>query len=30
MSKSAADRIIDYVGPLLALKPRQRFRRTPC
>lgn len=27
ISKSAADRIIDHIGPLLALKPRQRFRR---
>ncbi|GAA3311722.1 hypothetical protein GCM10020295_82040 [Streptomyces cinereospinus] len=26
VSKSAADRIIDHVGPLLALKQRQRFR----
>ncbi|GGM94981.1 transposase [Streptomyces fuscichromogenes] len=26
ISKSAADRIIDHVGPLLALKQRQRFR----
>jgi len=25
ISKSAADRIIDQIGPLLALKPRQRF-----
>ncbi|GAA1403785.1 hypothetical protein GCM10009639_49130 [Kitasatospora putterlickiae] len=27
VSKSAADRIIDHVGPLLALKPRRRFRK---
>lgn len=27
VSKSAADRIIDHIGPLLALKPRQRFRK---
>lgn len=27
MSKSAADRIIDHVGPLLAHKPRRRFRK---
>ncbi len=27
ISKSAADRIIDHVGPLLAFKPRQRFRK---
>ncbi len=26
ISKSAADRIVDHVGPLLALKQRQRFR----
>jgi hypothetical protein len=26
ISKSAADRIVDHVGPLLALKRRQRFR----
>ncbi|GAA3143213.1 hypothetical protein GCM10017687_70040 [Streptomyces echinatus] len=26
ISESAADRIIDHVGPLLALKQRQRFR----
>jgi hypothetical protein len=25
ISKSAADRIIDHIGPLLALKRRQRF-----
>lgn len=25
LSKSAADRIIDHLGPLLALQPRQRF-----
>lgn len=25
ISKSAADRIIDHIGPLLALKQRQRF-----
>lgn len=27
VSKSAADRIIDHTGPLLALKQRQRFRK---
>ncbi|WP_126640501.1 transposase [Embleya hyalina] len=27
VSKSAADRIIDHAGPLLALKQRQRFRK---
>lgn len=27
VSKSAADHIIDHVGPLLALKPRRRFRK---
>ncbi|MCQ6246172.1 transposase [Streptomyces malaysiensis] len=27
VSKSAADRIIDHLGPLLALKPRKRFRK---
>lgn len=27
VSKSAADRIIDHIGPLLALKPRRRFRK---
>ncbi|MFD9268720.1 transposase [Streptomyces goshikiensis] len=27
ISKSAADRIIDHLGPLLALQPRQRFRK---
>ncbi|MFE2350112.1 transposase [Kitasatospora cineracea] len=27
VSKSAADRIIDHVGPLSALKPRHRFRK---
>jgi hypothetical protein len=27
VSKSAADRIIDYLGPLLALQPRKRFRK---
>ncbi|GAA2288788.1 hypothetical protein GCM10010145_68630 [Streptomyces ruber] len=27
VSKSAADRIIAHLGPLLALQPRQRFRR---
>ncbi|MFE5604910.1 transposase [Streptomyces coelicoflavus] len=26
VSKSAADRIIDHLGPLLALQPRKRFR----
>ncbi|MFJ4525707.1 hypothetical protein ACIP4Y_33025 [Streptomyces sp. NPDC088810] len=28
--KSTAHRIIDQLGPLLALQPRQRLRRTPC
>ncbi|MFI5640123.1 transposase [Streptomyces goshikiensis] len=27
VSKSAADRIIDYLGPLLALQPRKRFAK---
>ncbi|MDX3099043.1 transposase [Streptomyces sp. ME19-03-3] len=27
VSKSAADRIVDHTGPLLALKQRQRFRK---
>lgn len=27
VSKSAADRIIDHIGPLLALRPRRRFRK---
>ena len=27
ISKSAADRIIDHLGPLLALRPRKRFRK---
>ncbi|MGW5122857.1 transposase [Streptomyces sp. NPDC004069] len=27
ISKSAADRIIDHLGPLLALRPRRRFRK---
>ncbi|MFF5030118.1 transposase [Streptomyces collinus] len=27
VSKSAADRIIDHLGPLLALQPRQRFHK---
>ncbi|MFD6287740.1 transposase family protein [Streptomyces anthocyanicus] len=27
VSKSAADRIIDHLGPMLALQPRQRFAR---
>jgi Transposase DDE domain/Helix-turn-helix of DDE superfamily endonuclease len=27
ISKSAADRIIDHLGPLLALQPRKRFRK---
>ncbi|MEU2624280.1 transposase [Streptomyces sp. NPDC007157] len=27
VSKSAADRIIDHLGPLLTLQPRQRFRK---
>ncbi len=26
VSKSAADRIVDHTGPLLALKQRRRFR----
>ena len=27
ISKSAADRIIDHLGPMLALQPRKRFRK---
>ena len=27
ISKSAADRIIDHLGPLLALRQRKRFRK---
>ncbi|GGT20220.1 hypothetical protein GCM10010207_19340 [Streptomyces atratus] len=27
ISKSAADRIVDHLGPLLALQPGKRFRR---
>ncbi|GHH29396.1 hypothetical protein GCM10018780_87370 [Streptomyces lanatus] len=27
ISKSAADRIIDHLGPRLALQPRRRFRK---
>lgn len=27
VSKSTADRIIDHLGPLLALQPRQRLRK---
>jgi hypothetical protein len=27
VSRSAADRIIDHLGPLLALRPRKRFRK---
>ncbi|MGY4956934.1 transposase [Streptomyces nigrescens] len=27
ISKSAADRIIDHLGPLLAMQPRERFRK---
>jgi hypothetical protein len=27
VSKSAADRIIDHLGPLLALQPRKRFAK---
>ncbi|GAA3398315.1 hypothetical protein GCM10017752_60920 [Streptomyces roseoviridis] len=27
VSKSAADRIIDHLGPMLALQPRKRFAR---
>jgi hypothetical protein len=27
VSKSAADRIIDHLGPVLALRPRKRFRK---
>ncbi|MFD7703143.1 transposase [Streptomyces caelestis] len=27
VSKSAADRIVDHLGPALALQPRQRFRK---
>jgi hypothetical protein len=30
VSKSAADRIIDHLGPQLPLKQRQQFRKTPC
>ncbi|MHC5699885.1 helix-turn-helix domain-containing protein [Streptomyces tirandamycinicus] len=35
VSKSAADRITDHLGPMLALQPRKRcpasgLRRTPC
>jgi hypothetical protein len=26
VSKSAADRVVDHLSPLLALEPRQRFR----
>ncbi len=28
VSKSAADRIISHLGPLLAIKPRKRFRKS--
>ncbi|GHA49641.1 hypothetical protein GCM10010329_84810 [Streptomyces spiroverticillatus] len=28
-SKSAADRIIDHLGPMLALQPRKRFAKAP-
>ncbi|MFE5513013.1 transposase family protein, partial [Streptomyces sp. NPDC056529] len=28
ISKSAADRIVDHLGPALALQPRRRFRKT--
>lgn len=27
VSKSAADRVIDHLGPMVALQPRKRFRR---
>ncbi|MGR6999021.1 transposase [Yinghuangia aomiensis] len=27
ISKSAADRVVDHLGPLLALQPRKRFRK---
>ena len=27
ISKSAADRIIDHLGPMLAVQPRRRFRK---
>lgn len=27
VSKSAADRIVDHLGPSLALQPRRRFRK---
>ncbi|GLX48861.1 hypothetical protein Shyhy01_18110 [Streptomyces hygroscopicus subsp. hygroscopicus] len=27
ISKSAADRIVDHLGPSLALQPRRRFRK---
>lgn len=27
VSKSAADRIIDHLGPMLALQPRERFAK---
>lgn len=27
VSKSAADRVIDHLGPKLALQPRRRFRK---
>lgn len=27
ISKSAADRVIDHLGPSLALRPRKRFRK---
>jgi len=27
ISKSAADRVIDHLGPMLALQPRKRFRK---
>jgi hypothetical protein len=27
VSKSAADRIIDHLGPMLALRPRRRFAK---
>ncbi len=30
VSKSAADRIIDHLGPMLALQSRKRSPRTPC
>lgn len=28
VSKSAADRVIDHIGPMLALQPRKRFAKS--